>query len=91
MISISLFSVLNLPIGRSDREDEMVWALVQDHVRPGLLFAGTERGLYFTVDEGTNWIRLKGGLPTIQVRDLDIQREWNDLAVETLDHDGIPT
>lgn len=62
-------------------EKDIVWALMQDHVNPKLLFAGTEFGLYFTVDEGENWIRLKGGMPTIAVRDLDIQRRENDLAV----------
>ena len=62
---------------------EIVYALMQDHVKPELLFTGTEFGLYFTVDEGAHWIRLKGGLPTIQVRDIDIQREANDLALGT--------
>ncbi len=32
---------------------EIVYALMQDHVKPELLFVGTEFGLYFTVDEGT--------------------------------------
>jgi len=64
-------------------EREIVYAVVQDHVNPNLLFAGTEFGLYFTVNEGTNWIRLKGGLPTIQVRDIDIHRGENDLALGT--------
>jgi len=62
---------------------EIVYSLMQDHVKPGLLFVGTEFGLYFTVDEGTHWIRLKGGLPTIQVRDIDIHRTENDLALGT--------
>jgi photosystem II stability/assembly factor-like uncharacterized protein len=64
-------------------EREIVYSLMQDHVKPELLFAGTEFGLYFTVNEGTNWIRLKGGLPTIQVRDIDIHRGENDLALGT--------
>jgi len=67
----------NLP----DRE--IVYSLMQDHVKPELLFVGTEFGLYFTIDEGTHWIRLKGGLPTIQVRDIDIHRTENDLALAT--------
>jgi photosystem II stability/assembly factor-like uncharacterized protein len=67
----------NLP----DRE--VVYALVQDHANPKLLFAGTEFGLYFTVDEGDTWIPLEGNFPTIQVRDLEIQREVDDLAVAT--------
>jgi hypothetical protein len=62
---------------------EIVYSLMQDHVKPELLFVGTEFGLYFTVDEGAHWIRLKGGLPTIQVRDIDIQRSENDLALGT--------
>jgi len=62
---------------------EIVYSLMQDHVKPELLFVGTEFGLYFTIDEGAHWIRLKGGLPTIQVRDIDIQRTENDLALGT--------
>jgi photosystem II stability/assembly factor-like uncharacterized protein len=64
-------------------EREIVYSLMQDHVKPELLFAGTEFGVYFTVDEGSSWIRLKGGLPTIQVRDIDIQRRENDLVLGT--------
>ena len=67
---------------RGDLPDrEVVYTLVQDHVEPRLLFAGTELGLYVTLDEGAHWLQLGGGLPTIQVRDLDIQRDWDDLAV----------
>ncbi len=67
---------------RGDLPDrEVVYALAQDHVDPKLLFAGTEFGVYVTVDEGTHWVRLKGGIPTIQVRDLDIQPAFDDLAV----------
>jgi len=62
---------------------EIVYSLMQDHVKPELLFVGTEFGLFFTVDEGAHWIQLKGGLPTIQVRDIDIQRTENDLALAT--------
>jgi photosystem II stability/assembly factor-like uncharacterized protein len=60
-----------------------VWAIAEDHVNPNLLFVGAEFGLYFTIDGGQKWIQLKGGLPTIQVRDLTIQRRENDLVVGT--------
>jgi len=60
-----------------------VLAIAEDHENPQLLFVGTEFGLYFTVDGGQKWIRLKGGLPTIAVRDLAIQKQMNDLAVGT--------
>jgi len=60
-----------------------VYCLVEDHVDPDLLFAGTEFGVYFTVDGGEHWIRLQGGIPTIQVRDLAIQQREDDLVVAT--------
>ena len=52
----------------------LVWRIVQDHVKPGLLFAATEFGIFFTVDGGGKWVQLPGGLPTISFRDLAIQR-----------------
>jgi photosystem II stability/assembly factor-like uncharacterized protein len=60
-----------------------VYCIEQDGVDPNLLFAGTEFGVFFTVDGGVHWIQLKGGFPVILVRDLDIQRRENDLAVAT--------
>lgn len=58
----------------------VVWRIVQDHIDPELLFAGTELGLFFTVDGGRTWIELTGGVPTISFRDLAIQRRENDLV-----------
>jgi hypothetical protein len=58
-----------------------VYTLKQDHVNPNLLFCGTEFGCYFTVDGGKKWIALKSGLPTIMVRDIEIQRRENDLVL----------
>ncbi|MFN0177380.1 MAG: VPS10 domain-containing protein [Gemmatimonadales bacterium] len=60
-----------------------VWTIVEDHVDPNLLFVGTEFGLFVTTDGGQRWTRLKGGLPTIQIRDLAIQRRENDLVMAT--------
>ena len=60
-----------------------VYAVIDDPVDPTLLFAGTEFGLYFTKNNGQTWTRLRGGLPTIQVRDLVIQKQTNDLVVAT--------
>ncbi len=65
---------------RSNLPDKtIVWRLVQDHVKPELLFLGTEFGIYFTVDGGKKWIKFTGGLPTIPFRDLAIQKRENDL------------
>ena len=56
--------------------------VIEDHVDPALLFTGTEFGLFFSTDGGQNWHELTG-LPTISVRDLEIQRREGDLVVTT--------
>jgi hypothetical protein len=58
----------------------LVWRLVQDHVEPGLLFIGTEFGVYMSRDAGGRWEKLDGGMPTIAIRDIQIQRRENDLV-----------
>jgi photosystem II stability/assembly factor-like uncharacterized protein len=58
-----------------------VYALAEDHVNKDLLFAGTEFGLFFTVDGGISWKQLKAGLPVISVRDIAIQKRENDLVL----------
>ena len=58
-----------------------VYCLKQDHEDPNLLFCGTEFGCYFTIDKGEKWIRLKSGLPTVAIRDMEIQAEENDLVL----------
>lgn len=60
-----------------------VYTIAEDHVNPNLLFAGTEFGVYFSIDGGKKWIQLKGDMPIIAVRDLQIQRRENDLVVGT--------
>ena len=59
------------------------WTLVEDHLDPDLLFLGTEFGLFVTRDGGDSWVRLRGGLPTVAVRDLEIQRREDDLVLAT--------
>ncbi len=60
-----------------------VYSIAEDHVNSNLLFVGTEFGIYFTLDGGQKWIQLKGGLPTIAVRDIAIQKRENDLVLAT--------
>ena len=58
-------------------------AFAEDTVNPNLWFAGTEFGAFFTVDGGAHWVQLKGGLPTIAVRDMVIQAREGDLVIAT--------
>jgi photosystem II stability/assembly factor-like uncharacterized protein len=67
----------NLP----DRHD--VWSVIQDQVNGNLLFAGTEFGVFTSVDGGQRWLQLKGGMPIAQARDMTIQKRENDLVVAT--------
>ncbi|MGE5563175.1 MAG: VPS10 domain-containing protein [Bacillota bacterium] len=53
----------------------------EDPVQRGLLFAGTERGLFVSFDDGDNWQPLQNGLPTTSVRDITIHGD--DLVIAT--------
>ena len=60
-----------------------VYAIEEDHEDPNLIFCGTEFGVFFSSNGGARWKQLKGGVPTIAVRDLAIQRRENDLILGT--------
>jgi photosystem II stability/assembly factor-like uncharacterized protein len=60
-----------------------VYVVVEDPEKPGLLFAGTEFGVFFSPDGGKVWVKLGGGLPTIAVRDIAIQKREHDLVIAT--------
>ncbi|MEM6765286.1 MAG: glycosyl hydrolase [Bacteroidota bacterium] len=60
-----------------------VYAIEEDHVAEGLIFCGTEFGVFFSPDGGEEWKQLKAGVPVIAVRDLAIQRRENDLVLGT--------
>jgi photosystem II stability/assembly factor-like uncharacterized protein len=64
-------------------ENGTVLAFAEDAVNANLLFAGTEFGAFFTVDGGAHWVQLKGGLPTIAVRDMVLQAREGDLVIAT--------
>lgn len=53
----------------------------QDPVQADLLYAGTERGVYVSVDGGASWQELRLNLPVVPVHDLQIKTE--DLVVAT--------
>ena len=55
----------------------------EDLVNPNLLFAGTEFGLWVSVDGGRQWGQFTAGLPNVAVRDLAIHPREHDLVVAT--------
>jgi hypothetical protein len=61
--------------------DDFVRAVREDPERAGLLFAGSERTVYVSWDDGANWQSLGLNLPTVQVSDMVV--EENDLVLGT--------
>ncbi|MHB8702867.1 MAG: WD40/YVTN/BNR-like repeat-containing protein [Candidatus Tyrphobacter sp.] len=62
-----------------------VWArtIRPDDRNPDLLFAGTETGLWISYDRGTVWSPFNLNIPTVSIRDIREQPEFNDLAIAT--------
>ncbi len=61
-----------------------VHVIKQDIVNPRLLFAGTEFGLWISIDGGGHWAQFKGGdFPAVAVRDLAIQPRDDALVLAT--------
>lgn len=63
--------------------EHFVRVVREDPVRRGLLYAGTEQGVYVSFDDGAHWQRLQLNLPRTPVTDLEIQRDRNDLVAST--------
>ncbi len=61
--------------------DEFTRVIREDPNRRGLLYAGTETGIYVSFDDGGAWQRLAGGLPVCPIHDLVIKDR--DLVVAT--------
>jgi photosystem II stability/assembly factor-like uncharacterized protein len=55
----------------------------EDPVNPSLLFAGTEFGIFMSLDRGARWQQLKEGLPTVSVDDIQIHPREHDLLIAT--------
>jgi len=65
-------------IGGDLPERGSAYTIAVDHVTPDLLFVGTKFGVFASRDGGQHWQGLKAGMPTIAVRDLEIQRRESD-------------
>ena len=55
----------------------------EDPVRAGLLYVGTENGLYVSFDDGEKWEPLQGNLPRAPVYWIAVQEHFNDLVIAT--------
>ena len=66
-----------------DLPDEPVNVIREDHKNPNLLFLGTAKGIYVSLDAGSTWSSIRNNLPNIPVHDLAIHPRENDLIVGT--------
>ncbi len=69
------------PITRGIAPGDYVHAIREDPRRAGLLYAGTEHGIYVSFDAGAGWQSLSLNLPDVQVPDLVV--EDDDLVIAT--------
>ncbi|MGD8383777.1 MAG: hypothetical protein PVF89_00075 [Lysobacterales bacterium] len=68
-------------IGHGLPAGEYVNVVREDPARAGLLYAGTSRGAYFSVDDGEHWQSLQLNLPTTGINDLLVHED--DLVIAT--------
>lgn len=57
--------------------------VIQDPVEPNLIFAGTEQGLWVSLDNGTSFQQFKNEYPSVSTYDLAIQEREADLVIAT--------
>ncbi len=55
----------------------------EDSRNRDLLFAGTERGIFMTLDGGRHWLKLDRGLPAVAVDDIQVHPRDRDLVIGT--------
>jgi hypothetical protein len=63
------------------RDGEPVRVVREDPVRKGLLYAGTETGVYVSYDAGAQWLPFRGNFPVVPVTDLQVKH--GDLITAT--------
>jgi len=62
---------------------EPVNVVREDPVNPDVLYVGTDRGAYASLDRGATWTALSGGLPTVPVHDLVVHPRERELVAGT--------
>lgn len=70
-------------LANANNVDGYAMSVIQDSEVEKLLFLGTERGLYYSIDAGKTWTKWGKDFPTVQVSDLVIQPREADLVVGT--------
>ena len=70
-------------IGRRSDLEGFVHTVEQDAIVEDLLFAGTDHGLYVSLNRGEDWFKWTHGLPPVPVHDLVLHPRDHDLVIAT--------
>lgn len=70
----------NLPSGHPL---DYALAIAENPNRQGMLFAGTGRSFYYSLDDGAHWTRFTDGLPAAPVTWIEVAKPWHDVVVST--------
>ncbi|HEX7938180.1 MAG TPA: hypothetical protein VF483_04260, partial [Gemmatimonadaceae bacterium] len=62
---------------------DYVMSVTENPNRKGMLFAGTGRGFYWSLDDGKHWTQMKDGLPAAPVSWIVVAKDWHDVVVST--------
>lgn len=63
--------------------DGFTRCIQEDYINENLLFLGTEKGLYITIDGGKNWSKFENNMPSASVFYIDLHKNTNDLVMAT--------
>ncbi len=63
--------------------DGFVKNIQEDFVNENLLFLGTEKGLYITIDGGANWSHFTNKMPNVAIYYMEMNKKTNDLVMAT--------
>ena len=66
--------------GLPDQPVNVIW---EDRINRHLLFLGTDKGVWVSIDDGARWTRMKGSMPDVPVHDLHVHPREHDLVVAT--------
>ena len=63
--------------------DQFARTIVEDPNKRGFLYVGTERGIYYSTNDGESWLSLQLNLPAVPITDITVQKRERDLVVAT--------
>ena len=64
-------------------QSSTVFQIKEDPSLKGMLYAGTDNGLYFSSNDGKTWTRLRSNLPPVPVYGIAVQKHFGDLVIGT--------